>query len=118
MPLAATAAVLSPLRREIPERWLASDPEALAAATLTERPSLEAHLASLRLPTLIYCGGPYPAYEGARRAATAMPEAAFVSLPGRDHNETVAASDVVVPRVRAFLNSVAARPGQGAMREG
>jgi pimeloyl-ACP methyl ester carboxylesterase len=116
--LATNEAALSALPREIHERWLTSDPEALAAAALADRPSLEAHLAAVHLPTLIYCGDRDPAHEGARRAAEAMPTATFVSLPGRDHNGVVVASDLVVPHVRSFLASLAARPAPAPVREG
>jgi pimeloyl-ACP methyl ester carboxylesterase len=116
--LAANEAALSAMPQELRERWLTSDPEALAAATLADRPNLEMHLAAMHLPTLIYCGERDPAYEGAKRAADAMPEATFVSLPGLDHNGVVVASDLVVPHVRAFLADLAARPVPAPAREG
>ncbi len=106
--LAANEAALSALPRELLGRWLANDPEALAAVALADRPSLEADLPSLYVPTLIYCGDRDPAYQGARQAAEVMPNVTFAPLPGLDHNGVVVASEVVVPRARTFLASLAA----------
>jgi pimeloyl-ACP methyl ester carboxylesterase len=71
--LAANETALSALPRELHERWLANDPKALAAAILVDRPSLEADLVAVNLPTLVYCGDLDPAYQGARQAAEAYP---------------------------------------------
>ncbi|MBV9893295.1 MAG: alpha/beta fold hydrolase [Chloroflexi bacterium] len=106
--LAAKEAAISALPRELLDRWLANDPEALAAAALADRPSLEADMSSAYLPTLIYCGERDFAYEGARRAAEVMPNATFAGLPGLDHNGVVVAPEVVVPHARTFLASLAA----------
>jgi pimeloyl-ACP methyl ester carboxylesterase len=96
------------------ERWLANDSEALAAATLVERPSLEAHLGAIELPVLIYCGDQDLAYEGAKRAAAALPNATFVSVPGLDHMAAIVNADEVLQEARAFLARTGAKAGSAA----
>jgi pimeloyl-ACP methyl ester carboxylesterase len=86
-------------------RWLASDGEALAAATLVERPSLGAALPSMNLPILLYCGDQDPAHESAQHVAALLPDAAFVSLPGLNHRQA-GLSTAILPHITAFLQRV------------
>src|ERR1041385_3997285 len=44
-------AAMTPFPPSVHERFLTADPEALAAASLVERPSLEAYLGTIQLPT-------------------------------------------------------------------
>ncbi|MBV9595650.1 MAG: alpha/beta fold hydrolase [Chloroflexi bacterium] len=98
------------------ERWLANDSEALAAAALVERPSLEAHLDAIKLPMLVYCGDQDLAYERAKRAAAALPNATFVALPGLDHMAAIVNSDGVLREARVFLTRTSAQVGSAAAR--
>ena len=86
-----------------PRRWLANDSEALAAAALVERPSLEAHLDAIKLPMLIYCGDHDLAYKGAKRAVPALPNVTFLSVQGPDHIGAIVNADRVLQEARAFL---------------
>ena len=98
---------MSPFPPSVHDRFLATaDAEALAAATLLERPSLEAYLGTIQLPTLIYCGDQDPPYESARQAADAMKNATFVSLTGLNHIDAFLESDLVVRHARDFLAGV------------
>jgi pimeloyl-ACP methyl ester carboxylesterase len=93
------------------ERMLAGgDAGALAAATLVERPGLEAHLAAINLPTLIYLGDKDnpQGYDSARQAADVMPNAKFVSLAGVNHLDGFLESELVLPHAKAFLAGVLA----------
>ena len=60
--------------KSTPSMLTTADADALAAATLVERPSLEAHLGAINLPTLVYCGDKDGPHDGARQAADAMPK--------------------------------------------
>jgi pimeloyl-ACP methyl ester carboxylesterase len=92
-----------PFPPSIHDRLLAADGEALAAAALVERPSMEDRLGGIELPTLIYCGDQDPAYEGARQAAEAMPNAIFASLAGLNHIDAWVDSELVLQHARPFL---------------
>ncbi len=116
--LATNAAAMRALPQELGERWLMSDPEALAAATLAQQPNLGAQLAAVHLPTLIYCGDQDPEHDAARRAAAAMPAARFTSLPGLDHIGAIVGSDVIVPHARAFFARLATHPAPTPARGG
>jgi pimeloyl-ACP methyl ester carboxylesterase len=105
----STRAAMGRLPPSISDRMLATgDAEALAAATLVERPSREADLPTVNLPTLIYCGdNDSPrGYESARRAADVMPNATFVSLAGLNHLDGFLESELVLPHAKAFLAGV------------
>lgn len=94
------------LPSEIRDRWVAmSDPEALVAATV-EEPTLEAQLSGVQVPALIYSGDRDDSHERARRAAEALPEATFLSLPGLSHLGAILRSHVVLPHVLAFLRGL------------
>ena len=110
------AAVERQLGRQLPEpprrRWLANDPEAMAANVLAGRdePSVEDALANLDMPCLVYVGERESpsTYALAQRAAEALPRARFVPLAGLDHGQAGMRSDLVLPHVRAFLEEVLA----------
>ena len=103
--LESVESAMSPFPPPLHDRFLAADAEALAAATLVERPGLEASLGTIELPTLIYCGDQDTPYEGARQAAEAIPNSTFVSLAGLNHIDAYLASELVLRHVRAFLAS-------------
>lgn len=97
-------------------RWLASDPEALAAARtqrLREPWCEEAALPAIRLPTLLYAGTGDSAAAAVERIARRLPRARLVMLDGLDHAQALARSDLVLPRVVAFLASVSREQGGG-----
>lgn len=101
---------MGPTSAKTRELRLACDAEALAAATLMPRPSLEDDLGAMELPALVYCGDQDPAYERAKRAAELMPNATFLSLPGLNHRQAGEHSELVLPHVRAFLQSMSEAP--------
>ena len=84
------------------------------AATLVERPSLEADLSAMALQALIYCGDRDSSQEPARRASELMHNAAFVSLPGLDHMQAFYRADLVLPHVQAFLERAIEAPATTA----
>jgi pimeloyl-ACP methyl ester carboxylesterase len=96
-------AAMSPFPPAIHDRLLTADGEALAAATLVERASMDGRLGGIQIPTLIYCGDHDPAHEGARQAAEAMPKATFASLGGLNHIEAWVDSELVLRHAKPFL---------------
>jgi pimeloyl-ACP methyl ester carboxylesterase len=101
---------MGPLPAEVRALRLTSDAEALAAASLMQRPNLESDLSSMTLPALIYCGEQDPAHDWARRAAGLMPNASFISLPGLNHRQVNLDAAAMLPHVRAFLQRVPEAP--------
>jgi pimeloyl-ACP methyl ester carboxylesterase len=109
--LESIESTMSPFPPSMGERFVTTgDAEALAAATLVERPSLEPYLGAVNLPALIYCGDKDSpqGYDSARQAADAMPNATFVSLAGLNHVDAFVESELVLPHVKAFLAGVLA----------
>lgn len=91
-------------------RWLANDTEALTFAqldALTE-PDLDVDaVASVEVPTLIYCGT-LDQPEPPKAAAELMFNASFVPLEGLNHGTAFSRIDLVLPMVQAFLMKHAA----------
>lgn len=65
-----------------------------------------AALPSFTLPCLLYCGEDDEEYEQMRRAASDLPHARFIGLPGMNHVRASGASAELVPELIAFWNSV------------
>lgn len=101
---------MGPLPADVRARWLANDAEALAAASRTRRPSLEAHLGTMHLPVLLYCGDQDSAYEPAQRAAKQLPRGTFAPLPELNHLEGMFNGAAVLPHITDFLQHL----GEGA----
>jgi pimeloyl-ACP methyl ester carboxylesterase len=89
-----------------------NDPAALEAAWLSVRNegSVSEDLSAWRLPCLICAGDADEMHEGARRAATEIPDARFVSLEGHTHiSAFYEADDVLLPHILGLLRSAEAR---------
>jgi pimeloyl-ACP methyl ester carboxylesterase len=98
-------ALLTPARRA---RLLANDLDALRALT-QDREDIADVLPTMTMPSLIFCGELDPRLAQARQAASEMPSASFLGLPGCDHVGTTRRIDILIPRIRAFLREVAQR---------
>jgi pimeloyl-ACP methyl ester carboxylesterase len=98
-------ALLTPARRA---RLLANDLVALRALT-QDRESLAEILPSMTTPSLLFVGELDPRLAQGRQAAAEMPNATFFSLPGCDHVGTTRRTEIIIPRMRAFLHDVADR---------
>ena len=87
--------------------FLAADPLAVAAllAATDATPAVpEEELAACTVPALWMAGSEdRPRHGESRRAASLMPDAEFVSLPGRDHGGTLFPPDEVLGSVLPFL---------------
>ena len=97
-----------PLPHEDKQRMLANDPEALVAVweAMNRLRSLRNRLQSIPVPCLLYVGEDDPRFAGAKEAVGSIPRATFFSLPGINHRQGMARSDLVLPRVKAFLRKV------------
>ena len=77
---------------------------ALLAATDATAGVPDADLEACTVPALWMAGDEdHPRHEQSRRAASLMPDAEFVSLPGRDHGGTLFPPDEVLAEVLPFL---------------
>jgi pimeloyl-ACP methyl ester carboxylesterase len=84
-------------------RLLSADFRAFHAAVGVDPAGQEDALPSMRMPCCLYAGEADQRFSQAKRAAEAIRDATFFSLPDRDHVGGFMAADVVLPRVRAFL---------------
>ncbi len=81
-----------------------NDPEALAAwVQWREALDAAALLPRMTMPCLLIAGEKDPIGATARAQCSSMPNAAFVALPGVDHQESFYRSELVLPHVRRFL---------------
>jgi pimeloyl-ACP methyl ester carboxylesterase len=97
--------LLTPARRA---RLLANDLDALRALT-RDRESIAEILPTMTMPSLIFCGELDPRLGQARQAASEMPNATFLGLPGCDHVGTTRRTDIIIPRIRTFLREICER---------
>jgi pimeloyl-ACP methyl ester carboxylesterase len=98
-----------PLTPDERSAMLANDAEALidVVTSFQEMPVLSDHdLSLISVPCLVYCGDADPRYSGAKRGASHLPQARFVSLPGLDHGQAGMRSDLVLPHIKEFLAGV------------
>ena len=99
-----------PLPTAARERWLANDSAALVAcmeAWVAESDGrVGAELPDIPTPALLLVGSEEPFVAEVEIAASAMPDATAVVLPGLDHAQTFFRSDLVLPHARAFLDDL------------
>jgi pimeloyl-ACP methyl ester carboxylesterase len=93
-----------------PERsWiLENDPLALEAAfrSIATEGSVSPDLTTWTVPCLIYAGEDDEMHDDAARAATEIPNAAFVSLPGHTHFSAERVADQLLPRVLELFRAL------------
>ena len=94
-----------PLEPKLKAQILANDLKALLALT-QDRPSLESVLPTMQMPCLLYVGEADSFCSGLEACAQHIPNVTFVSLPGLDHIQGMERSDLVLPHVTTFLNTV------------
>jgi len=101
-------ALLTPARRA---RLLANDLVALRALT-QDRDDIADVLPTMTMPSLIFVGELDPRLAQARQAASRMPNATFLGLPGCDHVGTTRLTDVILPRIKVVRLEVSRREAQ------
>ena len=75
------------------------------AAAQQDRETLEASLASIEIPVLLYAGEIDGGFAQVQQCAAQLPNAKFVSLPGLNHPESFYQSGLVLPHVLPFLRA-------------
>src|SRR5207245_2875559 len=92
---------------DLQARGLANDAEALIARkSRREWIGLADALPTMATPSLLFVGEDDGDLASARKAAQAMSNATFVSLPGLDHFRAVCRVDLVMPHILRFLAEV------------
>jgi pimeloyl-ACP methyl ester carboxylesterase len=89
-------------------RLLANDVEALKACR-ADSPGFANLLSTIAKPCVLYAGSADPNCATAEAAAAKMPNASFFTVPGLGHAEVMFRSELVLPRVVEFLNSLEKR---------
>src|SRR5215470_4639807 len=87
------------------ERLVSADLEAYLALA-QDRPGLEHILPTLLMPCCLYAGELDPIYPEVEACSRFIPEVTFFSLPSLSHCEAFARSELVLPRVTAFLKEL------------
>jgi pimeloyl-ACP methyl ester carboxylesterase len=63
-------------------------------------------LPRMTMPCLLFAGEADPIYPLVRECARQIPQVTFVSLPGLGHSEARRRSDLVLPHLTRFLQTV------------
>ncbi len=98
-----------PLATEEKRVFLDQDAEALvsvAEATFNAPLITNNDLSRISVPVLMYCGELDVRYSGNKEAASHIPDARFISLPGLNHFSSFFRSDLVLPHIKEFLARV------------
>jgi pimeloyl-ACP methyl ester carboxylesterase len=105
----------------IPGMWGATLPPTLATrlarndvaaldACRTDSLGFSDVLPTMTMPCLVYAGSNDPIYPMVEETVAEMPNVTFFALPGLGHSEALLRSELVLPRVIEFLDSVNRRP--------
>ena len=103
--VAAMEKMFGPETTERKERLLAADLEAYLALA-RDRPGLDDIVPSMHLPCCLYVGETDPIYPEVTACSQYRPRVTCFSLPGLNHCEAYARSELVLPRVTKFLKSL------------
>ncbi len=93
---------------ELKARSVANDFEALIAFASKDYKvtPLEDVLSNMTLPCLLFVGESDPFYPEMKRCAPNMPNATLASFPNLGHVETLFAPDLIIPRIKEFLDGL------------
>lgn len=93
---------VSPMLRQV---LMNNDTEALVAAIdgMLTWPGVGALLPDVTVPCLVWAGSADVMCDRIRSGAAQIPGSTFVSLPGLDHQEAAACSDLILPSIQEFL---------------
>lgn len=94
-----------PLTPQQRARFRTYDFDALLAVAV-DRPNLEDVLPTMTMPCLLYVGEQDEVFSQVNQCAKKIPGVHLVTLPGLDHGQAVTRSDLVLPHIRRFLETV------------
>jgi pimeloyl-ACP methyl ester carboxylesterase len=101
---------LGPMAPERRVATLAQDGFALTAAWQARKeetsPDASGYLPKFKLPCLIYAGEADPRFPDAKKTASQISGAQFFSLPGLNHSQCNAHSELTLPHITKFLAEV------------
>jgi hypothetical protein len=86
-------------------RLLSADLKAYLALA-QDRPGLDDILPTMLIPCCLYAGEIDPIYPEIKACSEHIPRVTFFSLPGLNHCEAYARSELVLPRVTGFLKAL------------
>ena len=101
--VASMEEMFGPESAERKERLLSADLEAYLAL-VQDRPGLDDILPTMLMPCCLYAGEIDPIYPEVEACIRHIPRVIFFSLPGLNHCEAYARSELVLPRVTGFFN--------------
>jgi pimeloyl-ACP methyl ester carboxylesterase len=87
------------------ERLLSADLKAYLALA-QDRPGLESILPTMLMRCCLYVGEVDPIYPEVEACSRHIPQVTFFSLPGLNHCDAYARSELVLPRVTGFLRAL------------
>ena len=93
-----TTGLASRLRTNDSEALIACRQQRLVSSGHPDVPAL------ISVPCLLYAGTADPIHDAARESASQIAGSQFVSVPDLNHVETMIKADVVLPKLRPFLN--------------
>ena len=98
---------LGPMAPDRKAATLAQDGYALSAAWRARKeessPDASGYLSKFKLPCLIYAGEADPRFPDAKKTASQIPGAQFFSLPGLNHSQCNAHTELTLPYITKFL---------------
>jgi pimeloyl-ACP methyl ester carboxylesterase len=97
-----------PLQPSLKARLLANDVRALIAYR-TQRfasPGFAEIFPRMTMPCLVFAGEADPVHATNKEFVARMPNATFLSLPGLNHAEVFFRTDLVLPHVKQFLQTL------------
>ena len=114
--VADVEAKYGPMDPDLKASVLANDAEALAALALGVRddPGFEDVLPTMTMPCLVFAGEADAGHHRLAKAVKHMPNVTFVSLPDLSHWTAFTRTDVVLPYITRFLETVTQDRGSQA----
>jgi hypothetical protein len=103
--LASMEEMFGPESAERKERLLSADLKAYLALA-QDRPGLDDILPTMLMPCCLYAGDIDPIYPEVGACSRHIPQVTFFSLPGLNHCEAYARSELVLPRVTGFFKAL------------
>lgn len=86
-------------------RLMSNDLDALLALT-QDRNSVDDVLPLMTMPSLLFVGELDPRFSKVEACSSKLPNATFFKIPGADHISSIRQTEIILPRVKTFLQTV------------